>query len=71
VLVRSLRAAAGLGPPGPPYRPQARWLSLLDTADQRAIASWGTLAASGRWAMWLKQRIDRGFVQRFRSLSPP
>ncbi len=48
------------------YRPQRRALALLDRADGTAIAAWGPLgaagAAMGRW----KDRIDRGFVARFR-----
>jgi hypothetical protein len=46
--------------------PQRRALALLDRADGTAIAAWGPFgaagAAMGRW----KDRIDRGFVARFR-----
>jgi pyridine nucleotide-disulfide oxidoreductase family protein len=48
------------------YRPQRHQLVLLNTADSRAIASRGRLAAAGRWAMRWKDAIDRGFVQRYR-----
>jgi NADH dehydrogenase FAD-containing subunit len=48
------------------YVPQRRTLALLDRADGTAIAAWGPFgaagAAMGRW----KNRIDRGFVARFR-----
>ncbi len=48
------------------YRPQARSLNLLATGEQRAIVSWGLVAAEGRWAWRWKDRIDRGFVNRFK-----
>jgi len=58
VLDDNLRAViAGRKPR--PYRPQRDFLSLLNLGDGRAIASkWG-FAATGRWAMSLKDRIDR------------
>jgi selenide,water dikinase/sulfide:quinone oxidoreductase len=65
-LTRSLRAALGLATLTAPYRPQRRWLSLLDTSDGGAIAQWGPLVAQGRWAMRLKRAIDTRFVKRFR-----
>jgi pyridine nucleotide-disulfide oxidoreductase family protein len=48
------------------YAPQRQHLVLLATGDGRAIASRGSLGASGRWVWWWKDRIDRGFVERFR-----
>ncbi len=48
------------------WRPQRRFLALLSTGDERAIASWGPFAAEGRWAMTLKDWIDRRFLARFR-----
>ncbi len=47
------------------YAPQQRWLTLVNTGDGRAIASWGPLAAQGRWAMRWKDKIDRDFMARF------
>jgi selenide,water dikinase len=48
------------------YRPQADFLSLLNLGDGTAIgAKWG-LVVQGRWVMRLKDRIDRGFVARYR-----
>ncbi len=47
------------------YSPQRRWLTLVNTGDDRAIASWGPLSAEGAWAMRLKDRIDRAFIARF------
>ena len=48
------------------FRPQRRFLALLNTGDGRAILSYGEIAATGRWAMALKDRIDRRFMSRFR-----
>ena len=60
----SLRAAFGTQAPVP-YTPQRRVLSLLATGDRRAIASWGRWSAEGAWVWHWKDRIDRGFVERF------
>jgi NADH dehydrogenase FAD-containing subunit len=69
VLANNLRAA--LGAPAmalKPYRPQQHFLALLATADGRAIASRGALAAEGHWAWRWKDRIDRRFVAQFSNL---
>jgi selenide,water dikinase len=66
VLRDNLAAAAAGKPPGRRFHPQRRFLALLNTGDGRAILSWGELAATGRWAMTLKDRIDRRFIARFR-----
>jgi selenide,water dikinase len=59
-----LRAMAGRAPR--PWRPQARALYLLNTADRRAVALWGGCSVRGhavwRWKDW----IDRRFVARRR-----
>lgn len=52
----------------PSRSPSARsraFLALLNTADGRAIASYGDWAWRGRAVWWLKGRIDRRFVRRF------
>jgi selenide,water dikinase len=64
VLEHNLRAAARGGPLRV-YTPQRRFLALLNTGDGRAIASYGALAARGRWAWWLKDWIDRRFIAQF------
>jgi pyridine nucleotide-disulfide oxidoreductase family protein len=47
-----------------PFQPQTDWLVLMSTADGRAIAARGRrLAWEGRAVWWLKDRIDRRFVQ--------
>ncbi|MGJ3261612.1 MAG: FAD-dependent oxidoreductase [Salinarimonas sp.] len=62
VLAENLRRAAR-GEPLAPFEPQADWLVLMSTADGRAIAARGRhLAAEGRAVWWLKDRIDRRFV---------
>lgn len=67
-LVDAIRHAIGCGPAPEPFRPQRTFLSLLNTGDDRAIASWGPFATEGRWAMRLKDRIDRSFMARFAAL---
>lgn len=48
-----------------PYVPQTQYLSLISLGKKSAIASRGAFSASGAWAWWLKDRIDRGFVDQF------
>src|SRR4029453_5705305 len=69
VLAQNLRAAAA-GAALQAYRPQRLFLSLLNTADGRAILSYGPLAARGGWAWWLKDRIDQSFVKQFTTKTP-
>ncbi len=65
VLARNLRAALGEGTPGT-YAPQRTFLSLLNTADGRALLRWHGVVSHSRWAWRLKDRIDRRFVRRYR-----
>ena len=63
-LNQNVRAVlAGIKPR--PYLPQDKSLNLLSCGDQSAIASWGNGSAQGRWLWWLKDRIDRGFIQKY------
>ncbi len=71
VLSRNLRAMLGSGAGTEPYRPQRRFLALLSTADGKAIASWGSWSAEGRWVWHWKDRIDRSFVGRFSTPTEP
>jgi pyridine nucleotide-disulfide oxidoreductase family protein len=64
-LVENLRHELGLRREPEPYRPQQRWLSLINVGDGTAIASWGPFAVRARWALRLKDFIDRRFVARF------
>jgi len=65
-LVESLRHGLQGGLAPRPYRPQRRWLSLMNAGDGSAIVSWGPFALRARWAMRLKDAIDQRFVARFR-----
>ena len=51
-----------------PYRPQPRYLALLNTGDGRAILTYGAVVLVSRWAMRLKDWIDRRFMGRFQRL---
>ncbi len=64
VLAENLRRTL-LGQPLKPYRPQRRWLALISTGDQHAIASRGALYARGDWVWRWKDWIDRRFMRRF------
>jgi NADH dehydrogenase FAD-containing subunit len=65
VLARTLAAVVRNTPPPVPYHPQRQFLALVNTGDGRAIASYGSAVASGGWAMWWKDRLDRAFMARF------
>ncbi|MBU3738525.1 MAG: pyridine nucleotide-disulfide oxidoreductase [Rhodoferax sp.] len=69
-LLKNLSAVLSGQPPAP-HQPPRHTLNLLSCGDGEAILSWGTWSASGRWAWWLKDRIDRGFVRRYRGPRPP
>ena len=70
VLWRSLLAAIrGTAPPS--YKPQNGFLSILNTCDGRALLWYKGLISHGRWAWWLKDRIDRGFMAKYQRLEPP
>lgn len=66
VLLDNL-CATSKGKPLRPYRPQARWLSILDLADGTALAMRGHLWFAGRLALRLKRHLDLGFVRRSRA----
>jgi selenide,water dikinase len=53
-----------------PYRPQRWCLCLLNTADGRAVLSYGPFTAAGRWARLLKDRIDRAWIDKFSRFPP-
>ncbi|MBL8334614.1 MAG: pyridine nucleotide-disulfide oxidoreductase, partial [Rubrivivax sp.] len=63
-LALNLRRLAG-GGELQPWLPQPRSLNLLSCGDRRAIASYGTWSAQGRWVWWWKNRIDRAFVAKY------
>jgi selenide,water dikinase len=65
VLWQSLLAALNNGP-APRYRPQRGFLSLLNSADGRALLSYQGMVSHSRWAWRLKDWIDRRFMARYR-----
>lgn len=65
VLAHNLRAALGGGDPSR-FRPQSSFLSLLNTADGKALLRWKALVSHSRPAWWLKDSIDRRFLERYR-----
>jgi NADH dehydrogenase FAD-containing subunit len=67
VLARNL-ARRLRGEPLETYTPQREWLSLMNTGDGRALASYRGFGAHNRALWWLKNRIDRRFVRRFQRL---
>jgi selenide,water dikinase len=70
ILDANLRARLA-GRPLRRYRPQRDFLALLNLGDGRALGGkWGN-TLSGRAVWRLKDRIDRGFVARFRALDFP
>ena len=62
-------AAALAGQAPMEHQPPANTLNLISCGDRRAIASWGRYSAQGRWVWWLKDWIDRRFLQRYRETS--
>ncbi len=64
VLDSNLRAVVR-GHATQPFRPQKRFLAILNLCDGEAIASYAGFAWRGRLAWWCKDRIDRRFVDGF------
>jgi selenide,water dikinase len=48
------------------YRPQRGFLSLLNFGDGTAAGAWRGIGFEGRWAMRLKDRIDRRYLEEYR-----
>lgn len=66
-IARNLRLSSQ-GQTLKPYQPQSRYLSLIGTGDQKAIAVYGKLAIAGIAGGWLwhwKDAIDRKFMKQF------
>lgn len=68
VLAANLRRLA-CGQPLQDYRPQSRWLALIGTGDQQAVASRGAMYARGHWVWLWKIWIDRRFMDRLATRS--
>lgn len=69
ILADNLRAAAAGLPPSKSYRPRFANLYLLSTGRGEAIASFGPLAAQGRWVSRLKHWIDTRWLNQYARLS--
>ncbi|MGH8239282.1 MAG: FAD-dependent oxidoreductase [Steroidobacteraceae bacterium] len=65
VLARNL-AAAARGQTLECYRPQRRWLAIMDLGDETGFATWGGLAWRSRAMLRWKRHLDMAFVRRFR-----
>jgi pyridine nucleotide-disulfide oxidoreductase family protein len=64
VLYKNIAAALASGTLHA-FRPQARYLSILNMGDGRGILSWRSCVFSGRLAFCLKNNIDKRFMKRF------
>lgn len=69
VLAANLRKAIRGAPMTQSYQPRRARLYLLSTGNGSAIASFGALAARGRWVSWLKHRIDKRWISKYAALA--
>jgi hypothetical protein len=69
VLWENLRRALR-GEPLKPYRPQQRFLKLLNRGDGTALGEYGQTSFEGAWAWRLKDWIDVRFVEKYQNLEP-
>jgi len=54
------------GKPLAEYQPQKRYLAILNLGDGTALSTWGPFWWNGRSSMWLKDLIDRRFLEDYR-----
>ncbi|MBI4502064.1 MAG: FAD-dependent oxidoreductase [Gemmatimonadetes bacterium] len=57
------------GKPLAEYEPQKRYLAILNLGDSTALSTWGPFWWNGRSSMWLKDFIDRRFLEGYRQHS--
>ena len=67
LLADNLRAASTAGRLRP-YRAQKRFLGLISTGDQYAVASYGGWSHESAWLWRVKDWIDRRFMRKFNEL---
>lgn len=58
------------GQPLKPFKPQSRYLNIIDTDTEKAIASWGPFAIHAKWCRAWKHSIDRKFMSLFSDFPP-
>jgi NADH dehydrogenase FAD-containing subunit len=54
-----------------PYRPQRRWLSILNLGRGEGLATWGPFWWRGRLSLRLKDRLDQDFLEGYRTRPAP
>ena len=64
ILYHNLQAALR-DEPLAPYKPQRRYLYILDLGDATGLAIYGPLTLRGRFPLRLKHHIDKSFVKEF------
>jgi NADH dehydrogenase FAD-containing subunit len=69
VLAANLRAALAGDELRASYHPRWNNLYLMNTGDGSAIASYGPLAAEGRWVLRLKHWIDKRWIAKYAKLA--
>lgn len=69
VLAANLRSVLAGRAPRAAYHPRWNNLYLMNTGDGQAIASYGPLAAQGRWVLRLKHWIDKRWIAKYAALS--
>jgi selenide,water dikinase len=53
-----------------PYEPQREYLRLINTADGKSIAQRKGKGFYAKWCFWLKDRIDRKFMEMYQDYTP-
>ena len=53
------------GQPLQPFKPQRRYLNIIDTDTDTSIASWGPFAIRAKWCRAWKNNIDQKFMSLF------
>lgn len=53
-----------------PFKPQSRYLNIIDTDTNTSIASWGPFAIRAKWCRAWKDSIDQKFMRLFSDFPP-